>query len=208
MKNMILYKFDYFRGLDFKILIKKSFKLLPFFMLILSLMYSLYGLFYAFDKVKELYFYTGIFALIFLNLSLFFSLFKFKFSKNYPKYLGFFAFFYACLHFLNYFIFDKNMNVLSIIEAFKRSFEASGLVAFLMLILFFLSSFKKFKKIEKIRALSYICLVIASYHYFLSAKRPLLFEYLALIVAFVYLLIRSIKLLKNEKFFNKLSKNN
>ncbi|EAL2335802.1 hypothetical protein FDN75_04575 [Campylobacter jejuni] len=69
----------------------KYFKFLAYFSFIISLIYGFYHIIKAFDFVKEAYIYTGIFALIFLNLSLLFSLLKFKKTRNYPKILGIFA---------------------------------------------------------------------------------------------------------------------
>lgn len=71
----------------------KFYKNLAFFAFILSLIFTTYAAVYnvffvGFDLIKELYFYTGIFALVFLHLSIIFSLFKFKPTKTYPKLLG------------------------------------------------------------------------------------------------------------------------
>ncbi|EAH6350675.1 sulfite oxidase heme-binding subunit YedZ, partial [Campylobacter jejuni] len=48
----------------------KYFKFLAYFSFIISLIYGFYHIIKAFDFIKEAYIYTGIFALIFLNLSL------------------------------------------------------------------------------------------------------------------------------------------
>ncbi|HEC2708453.1 TPA: ferric reductase-like transmembrane domain-containing protein, partial [Campylobacter jejuni] len=147
----------------------KYFKFLAYFSFIISLIYGFYHIIKAFDFVKEAYIYTGIFALIFLNLSLLFSLLKFKKTRNYPKILGIFAAFWAILHFLNYFIFDRNAQILRLFDDIShRLLEASGFIAFLIIFLMLLSSFKIFKKLSKIRKLGYLCLVLASYHYFLT----------------------------------------
>lgn len=149
----------------------KYFKFLAYFSFIISLIYGFYHIIKAFDFVKEAYIYTGIFALIFLNLSLLFSLLKFKKTKNYPKILGIFAAFWAILHFLNYFIFDRNAQISRLFDDIShRLLEASGFIAFLIIFLMLLSSFKIFKKLSKIRKLGYLCLVLASYHYFLTPK--------------------------------------
>ncbi len=172
----------------------KYFKLLAFLSFILSIIYGFYHIVKAFDFVKETYIYTGIFALIFLNLSLFFSLFKFKKTKTYPKILGIFAAFWALLHFLNYFVFDRNAKILRLIDDIsQRLLEASGFIAFVIISFMFLSSFKIFKKLEKIRKLGYFCLVLASYHYFLSPKVPKFWEWSALIVSLFYFTLRYIK---------------
>ncbi|EAK4772117.1 sulfite oxidase heme-binding subunit YedZ, partial [Campylobacter jejuni] len=175
----------------------KYFKFLAYFSFIISLIYGFYHIIKAFDFVKEAYIYTGIFALIFLNLSLLFSLLKFKKTKNYPKILGIFAAFWAILHFLNYFIFDRNAQISRLFDDIShRLLEASGFIAFLIIFLMLLSSFEIFKKLSKIRKLGYLCLVLASYHYFLTPKVPMFWEWSALIVALFYFIVRYTKTLK------------
>lgn len=175
----------------------KYFNFFAFIFFLASLIYSFYNIIKSFDFVKEIYFNTGIFALIFLNLSLFFSLFKFKSTKNYPKILGFFATFWSVIHFLNYFIFDRNAQISRLLNDILFHFlETTGFIAFVIICLMFLSSFNYFKKIHKIRKLGYLCLVIASYHYFLSPKIPIFWEWSALIIAMIYFILRYIKNLR------------
>ncbi|MCW1360236.1 sulfite oxidase heme-binding subunit YedZ [Campylobacter sp. CCS1377] len=181
----------------------KFFDLLAYLAFVLSVFYSTYcvvdNILFGFDLIKELYFYTGIFALIFLHLSAFFSLFKFKLTRSYPKILGLCGGIWVFVHFLVYFVFSKNLNLTKLYEDITtRVFEASGFVAFIMIFLMFLSSFKAFKKLQNIRKLAFICLCIASFHFFLSAKIPALWEYLALILSFVYLSLRYQKIFKNK----------
>ncbi|MBZ7963503.1 sulfite oxidase heme-binding subunit YedZ [Campylobacter sp. 2457A] len=175
----------------------KYFNFFAFIFFLASLIYSFYNIIKAFDFVKEIYFNTGIFALIFLNLSLFFSLFKFKSTKNYPKILGFFATFWGAIHFLNYFIFDRNAQISRLLNDILFHFlETTGFIAFIIICLMFLSSFNCFKKIRKIRKLGYSCLVISSYHYFLSPKIPMFWEWSALIIAMIYFILRYVKNLR------------
>lgn len=178
----------------------KYFKFLAYVAFLASLVYGFYQILKAFDFVKEAYFYTGIFALIFLNLSLFFSLCKFKKTKTYPKMLGIFAAFWVILHFLNYFIFDRNAQISRLFDDIShRLLEASGFFAFVIIFFMLLSSFKAFKKIDKIRKLGYFCLVLASYHYFLSPKVPMFWEWSALIISLFYFIVRYLKVLLKKK---------
>ncbi|EMC8673123.1 sulfite oxidase heme-binding subunit YedZ, partial [Campylobacter coli] len=71
--------------------------------------------------------------------------------------------------------------------------------AFLIIFLMLLSSFKIFKKLSKIRKLGYLCLVLASYHYFLTPKIPMFWEWSALILSLVYFMIRYLKFFKFKK---------
>lgn len=174
---------------------------------ILSITFSIYKLLNEFDIVKAVYFYSGIFALTFFALSLFFSLFKFKITKDFPKFLGFYAFFWTLIHFLNYFIFTKSFNFFVFLkDTFSKNLEFSGFLAFFILVLMFISSFKKFRKISKVRKLGYICFAISSWHYFISAKVPQLPHFTFILIACLFLLLKLFKLLKKRKkvtFFTK-----
>ena len=183
----------------------KFFTQFAFFTFILSLIYSAFrvidNVLYGFDLIKELYFYSGIFGLLYLILSLFFALFKFKYTKQYPKFLGIFCGIWIFIHFFVYFAFSKNLNGLRMFEDItQRPFEASGFIAFVLIFLMFLSSFDFFKKLSKIRKLGYLCLLFASYHYFLSSKIPMFWQYLALSVAVILFVCRYIKSFYQKKF--------
>ncbi|EAI5630829.1 sulfite oxidase heme-binding subunit YedZ, partial [Campylobacter lari] len=56
-----------------------------------------------------------------------------------------------------------------------------------------------FKKISKIRKLGYFCFLLATWHYFLSAKIPQIPHFLALILALIFLLIKVYKNYKKRK---------
>ncbi|EJQ1519350.1 sulfite oxidase heme-binding subunit YedZ, partial [Campylobacter jejuni] len=58
---------------------------------------------------------------------------------------------------------------------------------------------KIFKKLSKIRKLGYLCLVLASYHYFLTPKIPMFWEWSALIIALFYFIVRYTKNIKKVK---------
>ncbi|WP_257928907.1 periplasmic DMSO/TMAO reductase YedYZ, heme-binding membrane subunit [Campylobacter lari] len=176
---------------------KKVYNIGGFLAFTLSVIFSIYQIMQEFDIVKSLYFYSGIFSLIFFGLSLFFSLLRYKYTKDYPKFLGFYAFFWALIHFLNYFAFGKNLDlILFFKDIFSKNLEFSGFVCFFILSLMFISSFNFFKKLNKIRKLGYFCFLLASWHYFLSAKVPQISHFLTLSLALIFLLI---KLYKNHK---------
>ncbi|AJC86518.1 ferric reductase [Campylobacter sp. RM16704] len=176
---------------------KKFCNISSFLLFILSIFYSFYQIMHEFDIVKSVYFYSGIFGLIFFGLSLFFSLLKYKHTKDYPKFLGFYAFFWALIHFLNYFAFGKNLDLMLFFkDTFSKNLEFSGFISFFILTLMFISSFKFFTKLSKIRKLGYICFLIASWHYFLSAKVPQIPHIFVLSIAIIFL---SLKLWKNYK---------
>lgn len=174
--------------------------ILIFVLFILSILYSIYKILAEFDLVKAIYSYTGFFALIFLTACLFFSLFKFKFSKDYPKYLGYFSFIWAFGHFLSYFAFSKNFNLFLLIkDSLTKYLELSGLFTFLLLFVFFISSFKIFNFLSKSRKLAYLCLFTACVHYFLSIKIAQFSHYAFLITSVVFILI---KLIQSKNILN------
>ncbi|EDH7393334.1 sulfite oxidase heme-binding subunit YedZ, partial [Campylobacter coli] len=49
------------------------------------------------------------------------------------------------------------------------------------------------------RKLGYLCLVLASYHYFLTPKIPMFWEWSALMLSLVYFMIRYLKFFKFKK---------
>ncbi|EAI7247122.1 sulfite oxidase heme-binding subunit YedZ [Campylobacter lari] len=179
---------------------KKVYNIGGFLVFALSIIFSVYQIMQEFDIVKSVYFYSGIFGLIFFGLSLFFSLLKYKHTKDYPKFLGFYAFFWALIHFFNYFAFGKNLDlILFFKDTFSKNLEFSGFVSFFILTFMFISSFKLFKKISKIRKLGYFCFSLATWHYFLSAKIPQIPHFLALSLALIFLLIKVYKNYKKRK---------
>ncbi len=173
------------------------FEKLAFLSFVLSLAYASFrvidNVLFGLDLIKELYFYSGIFALFYLFLSLFFALFKFKFTRTLPKILGIFCGIWAILHFFVYFVLSKNFYLYKVLEDLKRVFEASGFAAFVLIFLMLLSSFEKFKKLAKIRKLGYLCLLFASYHYFLSPKVPVFWHYFVLSLAGIFFVLRYAK---------------
>ncbi|MCR6571447.1 sulfite oxidase heme-binding subunit YedZ [Campylobacter insulaenigrae] len=178
----------------------KQMNLIIFALFCFSIIFSTYQLLGEFDIVKAVYFYSGLCSLIFFASSLFFSLYKFKITKDYPKFLGFYAFFWALIHFLNYFIFTKNFNIFVFLkDTFSKNLEFSGFLAFLILTLMFISSFKFFRKLSKIRKFGYICFTITAWHYFISAKIPQLPHFLFLTIAIIFLSIKFFKVIKKKK---------
>ena len=157
---------------------------------ILSVLFSIFNIYHSYDYVKEIYFYSGIFSLIFLNICVFFSILKFKKTKNFPKSSGISAFFWALIHFLNYFIFERNFNISRLLDDISsKMLEFSGFLAFCLLIFIFLSSFNFFKKISKIRKFVYLTLVVSSYHYFLYPKIPQIQHYIFFIISIIFFII-------------------
>lgn len=106
------------------------------------------------------------------------------------------------LFFYGYILFFRRQILRLFDDISHRLLEVSGFIAFLIIFLMLLSSFKIFKKLSKIRKLGYLSLVLASYHYFLTPKVPMFWEWSTLIVALFYFIVRYTKTLKKLKSNN------
>ena len=148
---------------------------------------------------------TGKFALILLLLSLCVTPLRKLTGKNYfshfRKMLGLFAFFYASLHLLIYFVFDRQLNVSSLIEeTLKRKFILFGMAALLMMVPLALTSTNaSIKRLgaarwKTLHKLAYLSAIAGVAHYWISVKKdirqPLLFA-IALTILFAYRLYYS-----------------
>jgi len=178
-----------------KSLLKFNLENIPYFIFSLSFLinffYILQNIFYGDDLLVKLYFCTGFCALLFFNLSIFFSLFHFDFSRNYPKFFGLFGAIWLFMHFLFYFIFSKNLSFVKLFnDVSSRVFEGSGFLALIIIFLMTLSSFSFFKSLAKIRKLGFFALLLGSWHYFLSAENPYILEYFFLALASFYCILR------------------
>lgn len=99
------------------------------------------------DKMLEI---TGQWTLRFLLITLSLTTLRKLFKINWLKYrrmLGLYVFFYALLHFLTYFVFDQNANVVALFsEALEKKYLFVGMLAFLLLIALAVTSPKKMLK--------------------------------------------------------------
>lgn len=99
------------------------------------------------DKMLEI---TGQWTLRFLLITLAITTIRKLFKINWLKYrrmLGLYAFFYAFLHFLTYFVFDQNGNVVAVFrEAIEKKYLFVGMLAFILLIVLAITSPKKMLK--------------------------------------------------------------
>ena len=169
----------------------------------LSFVYFAFMLYknYYFDILAEIYFYTGVFALGFCFISLFFALFKFKKCKKLPRLFGIFAFIWALLHFLAYFIFSKHLSLYKLFASiFTYGIEFSGFLSFVLMFFMFLASFSFFKRIKLVLKAGYFLLVLSSFHFFLSTKIPSFWHITMLCLSFLLLFLRYKNTLKDKIF--------
>ena len=168
-----------------EIMIKKT---VLFTVLISPFLYMLYGLQSAIDPIKFIYTYTGTSAILLLILTLSISpLKKVKNFMRYRRFVGLFAFFYAFLHFLNFFILDAEIDPLfAIKETVDKPFVYLGMISFVILLFMSITSTKKlFKKYNKWHKLVYIVLILVTIHASMAQKVLSRYEYFYIVMAIV-----------------------
>ena len=133
---------------------------------------------------------TGILALIFLVLSLAITplrkVLALPWLVKLRRMLGLFAFFYGSMHLLAYAAFDRELNVVSIIEdTFKRPFITLGMAAFLLLLPLAVTSTNRMvkrlggRRWKLLHRAAYLAAALGVAHYYAQVKAdtriPLLF---------------------------------
>lgn len=136
----------------------------------------------AIDPIKMLYNYTGIGAITLLLLSLFPSTCKRVCGVNFLRYrktIGLLSFAYALLHVSVFVALDSEFDFVTIFEkSLKKPFIYVGAIAFVIVLLMALTSFKKlFAKFSKYHKAVYLALALALLHSFWAQKIAGVFEY-------------------------------
>ena len=149
----------------------------------------------AIDPIKMLYSTTGIGAVVLLLLSLLPSTCKRVCHKNflpYRKTIGLLSFVYALLHASVFVVLDSEFDFVTIFEkSLKKPFIYVGVVAFTILLLMALTSFKKlFARFSKYHKAVYIALLLALLHSFWAQKVAGVFEYSVIVAGAVLLIER------------------
>ncbi len=99
--------------------------------------------------------------------------------------LGLYAFFYVCLHFLAYTIFDKSGNPAAIVgDIWERQFIAVGILAFFLLIPLAITSTNPMikrlggKNWVKLHKLTYAAAILGVIHFWMLVKSDLFYPIL------------------------------
>ncbi|MBY0413974.1 MAG: sulfoxide reductase heme-binding subunit YedZ [Bdellovibrionales bacterium] len=154
---------------------------------------------------------TGIMAILFLILSLVVTPLSFYLKWNWTikhrRWLGLWAFYYAVLHLVAYALFDKSLDLGSIIvDIKKRPFILLGFVGFLLMIPLAMTSTNKMiqklgpKKWKKLHKLTFIIAFVTSIHFWLIVKSDLFYPGLVAASFLILITLRIfINLQKNKK---------
>lgn len=136
------------------------------------------------NPVEKITHRTGDWSLRFLLVTLAVTplrkLFGWKFLMRYRRMFGLFAFFYVCLHFATYLVFDHFFDLGEIAkDIVKRPYITVGFTAFVLLIPLAVTSTNKMRKRlgkhwQRLHQLVYVAAVCGILHYLWLVKADLL----------------------------------
>jgi sulfoxide reductase heme-binding subunit YedZ len=124
---------------------------------------------------------TGVLAILFLLLSLAITPLRkisgWNFLSHFRRMLGLFAFFYACLHLLAYFNFDRALNFAGVAEdVAKRPFILLGMAALLLMLPLAITSTNGMvkrlgaAKWKALHRMAYVSAILGVIHFYMSKK--------------------------------------
>lgn len=166
--------------------------LLPFLALIWNGLHGALGA----NPVEKITHITGDWTLRFLLITLAVTplrkIFGWNFLSRFRRMLGMYAFFYACLHFLTYLVFDHYFDIHEIIQdILKRPYITVGFTAFLMLLPLAMTSSNKMvrrlgRRWKQLHQLVYVVAVCGVLHFLWLVKadvrEPLVYAVLLLLL--------------------------
>lgn len=151
-------------------------KVLLAILILLPLVFSLYELFIlenVKDPIKYIYTFTGVSATVILFATISLSLIK-KWVNllKYRRMFGLFGFFYAFLHFLNFYILDAQLDFSFVVkETLDKPFIYLGMIAFLILVFMAGTSTKRlFRKYNSYHKFIYLALILITIHLVMAQK--------------------------------------
>jgi len=154
------------------------------------------------DPIKYIYSITGATALTLLYLTT--SISMLKRAVNFIKYrrtVGWFSFFYACLHMLNFVILDMELDLaLAIEETLEKPFIYLGNIAFLILLFMAITSQKSlFSKFYKYHKVIYVAILLTSIHFVMAQKALSVDQWIYLLIMGIIVIF---KFLQRSKILN------
>lgn len=175
-------------------------KTLLFVALLSPFLYLLWSVQLANDPIKYIYTYTGVSALFILVISLSASPLKRVLNFiRYRKMLGLFAFFYALLHFLTFFVLDAQFDLLFVAkETLGKPFVYLGMISFIMLFFMAITSRKKlFAKFSRYHKVVYLALILAVIHASMAQKVLSYLEYIFIVLVCALLTYKIYEKIRN-----------
>jgi len=150
------------------------------------------------DPIKYIYTYTGSMAIILLFTTTSLSLIKNKINLiKHRRMIGLFAFFYAFLHFCNFYVFDAELDVEFVVkESLDKPFVYLGMISFSILIFMAATSSRNlYKKLNKYHRFIYLVLILITIHFVMAQKSLSIAQwvYLLIIVLIICFKIRQKK---------------
>jgi len=142
------------------------------------------------DPIKYIYTYTGTMAIILLFTTTSLSLIKNKINLlKHRRMIGLYAFFYACLHFLNFYVFDAELNFNFVIkESLDKPFVYLGMISFFILIFMAATSTRNlYKRFNKYHRFIYLVLILITIHFVMAQKALSIAQWIYLL--FIILII-------------------
>ncbi len=125
------------------------------------------------DPIKYIYTVTGATAAVILFATISLSLIRKWINLiKYRRMFGLFGFFYAFLHFLNFFVLDAELDFSFVIkETLDKPFIYLGMISLFILALMSITSTKKlFRKYNKYHKFIYLVLVLVTIHFIMAQK--------------------------------------
>lgn len=180
-------------------------KVLLFIALLIPLFFAVFELFIlqnVKDPIKYIYTMTGATATIILFITITISMIKRWINLiKYRRMVGLFGFFYAFLHFLNFFILDAELNLEFVVkETFDKPFIYLGMIAFLILTLMAITSIRVlYKKYNKFHKLIYLALILVTIHFIMAQKSLSIPQWGYIIIILLIGFFKVAQLLENRK---------
>ncbi len=155
------------------------------------------------DPIKYIYTVTGVTAIAILFVTISLSLIKKWINLiKYRRIVGLFGFFYALLHFLNFYILDAQLNFSFVIkESLDKPFIYLGMISIFILFFIAITSTKKlFKKYKKYHKLLYLALLLVTIHFIMAQKSISILQlfYVIIILIIAYCKLVQQIILKNR----------
>lgn len=162
-------------------------RILLFILLLLPALYLIYELFVVEvnDPIKYIYTFTGTCAIVLLFFTTSISLIKNRLNLlKYRRMFGLYSFFYAFLHFLNFFVFDAELDFDFVLkESLDKPFVYLGMISFLLLLFMAITSTKNlYRKFSKYHKVIYIVLVLITIHFVMAQKALSILQWVYLLV--------------------------